>query len=748
MKSAKITLFIYALIIGLTIIFAGGCSSTRYYPEFGESMTRKEARERYKAFNESQEDDNGDAEEKAVEAMEQIRLERDSLMLNRSEFQFVSTALETTEWENVVFQDGTYFDGNGNPFSGKLLSLYPNGSPQLQATVTDGKLQGEAKEYYPGGSTKIIKNYHRGFLVDSLVEYFPNGYEKLRARIVNQSVRGGDEVRDVTVGYFEEGVYKTKSFEKGRIQLINERQRTGRTNLTMPLEDQRGYMLFERGTFGEKGYTTDSRTITAPVSAGQNYENSVVKGEILSSVHLQEDALLLKKVMLDVHPGIYRYNTEDEFEAHFQSFYQKLNRDMSEAEFMKHLAQFTEKIRCGHTYVNPWNMRAEIRERLFGGNIYFPFGFEIHHGKLYVTRNASNNFDIKPGAEILSINGTASSAILDSLYTVAKIDGNNFQAKDKVLELTSFGERDHNFFDFYFPLFFPMQAEVFTVEVRNYGSGQVIAHTQPALSRSERLEIMTSRYGVQLKGKETWSLEIQEDIAILKLGTFATWNFRGFDTAQFFDSTFTIINQSGVENLVIDIRGNRGGLSEPRDLLLSYLTSKEIPCTQVAKQLIVTTRADSSYREYVDTWEEIMFAGIPEGYYQPYDDRYVELLEGGCTPIQPHPNAFKGAIFALGNQSNVSATFTLLNVLQRENLGTYVGLPSGGNSQGINGGSYFFLYMPNSQFEVDIPLKFSSYGKDVADGALMPDELISISQQDVAAGNDAYLQKINELTRQ
>ena len=482
-----------------------------------------------------------------------------------------------------------------------------------------------------------------------------------------------------------------------------------------------------------------------PLSKSSDSTDNLVKGKTLSAEDLQEDALLLKKVMLDVHPGIYRYNTEEEFENHFQDFFSRLNRDMTEAEFMKILAQFTQKVKCGHTYLNPWNMREEIRERLFGGYIYFPLGFEIHDGRLYVTKNASENNAIEPGAEILSINGFSASSILDSLHTVAKIDGSNVQAKDKLLELTAFGERDYNFFDYYFPLFFPMQDEMFEVTVQNFGSEKIIRHRQPSLSRTERLEIMTSRYGEPPSGKETWSLDIQEETAILKLGTFATWSFENFDAAQFYDSTFTLINQSGIENLVIDIRGNGGGLSENKDLLLSYLTKDDILCSEDKKQLIVTTQADSSYRQYVNTWDEIIFEGLPQSFTRPYNDRYVELLEGSCEAIQPSENAFLGDVFILGNQSNVSSTFSLLNAIQKEKLGTYVGQPSGGNKQGINGGSYFFLYLPNSQFEIDIPLKFTSYGKDAEDGYLSPDVVVKTTQENIALQKDPYLNTVRAL---
>jgi hypothetical protein len=496
---------------------------------------------------------------------------------------------------------------------------------------------------------------------------------------------------------------------------------------------------------GNRTSIPDSAQIKTSASKHTSYDRGIVRGLTLSAEDLQEDALLLRKVMLDVHPSIYRYNTVEEFEAHFQDFYAKLTRDMSEAEFMKHLAQFTEKVRCGHTYLNPWNMREDVRERLFGGSIYFPFGFVIHDDRFYVTKNASDTFDIKRGAEILRINGFETAQILDSLRSIAKTDGSNVQAKDQLLELTAFGQNDHNFFDFYFPLFFPMQDDVFEVSVRNFGANEIITHRQAALSRAEREDIIISRYGEAPSGRETWSVDVQEDIAILRLGTFATWRFDHFDAAQFYDSAFTMIRQREIENLVIDIRGNGGGLSENGALLLSYLSEDPIPCNDNAKQLIVTTRADSSYRAYVETREEIIFRGLPEAYTRPYNERYIELMEGGCEPVQPSENAFSGEVYILGNQSNVSATFSLLNIIRKEHLGTYVGEPSGGNKQGINGGSYLFLYLPNSQFEIDIPLKFSSYGAYEEDGYLSPDIAVEITQEDIALQNDPYLDKVRAL---
>jgi hypothetical protein len=49
-----------------------------------------------------------------------------------------------------------------------------------------------------------------------------------------------------------------------------------------------------------------------------------------------------------------------------------------------------------------------------------------------------------------------------------------------------------------------------------------------------------------------------------------------------------------------------------------------------------------------------------------------------------------------------------LHYAQQNNLAKIVGQPSGGNKQGINGGNYFFLNLPNSKVEIDIPVYFQA----------------------------------------
>lgn len=282
-------------------------------------------------------------------------------------------------------------------------------------------------------------------------------------------------------------------------------------------------------------------------------QTSLVEGNTLKKNLIIEDLRILEKALTEIHPGIYRYNTPESIKKEFEAFKNSIPDQITEAEFMKDLAQLVSKIRCGHTYVNPWNMNTELRERLFGGKLFFPIGFEIIDKQFITTENASNFNSIQRGAEIISINGYPTTQIYDSLKTIARSDGNNYAPYRNYLSLNNYEEYLWEAFDLYFPLFFPFQEREFEVVFKNYGSEESQKIKVAALSKAERAEKMSKRYGTKILNSKRWSFEIvNEDLAIMKLGTFAIWNWKDFNYKNWFRDAFKQLKESDIKNLVID----------------------------------------------------------------------------------------------------------------------------------------------------------------------------------------------------
>lgn len=457
------------------------------------------------------------------------------------------------------------------------------------------------------------------------------------------------------------------------------------------------------------------------------------------SQNLNQDSLMmdidyLEEILTDIHPGLYRYNSKQDIENGFDELRSRVSHnEVSEKEWMLMLAQTINEIKCGHTYLNPWNMKRSIRERLFGGNIYIPLGFKIIDGEFIVSENLSEEPNIKRGDVISKINSISTSQILDSLMTIAKTDGNNLSPVPNYLSLQNFDIGLWEAFDLYYYLFFVVEGE-FKVEVNSE------TYSLRALSKAERAE--------KYKGKssEEWDLSFNEEKVIMRMGTFATWKWKGFDYKAWFANAFQKIDSMNSKYLIIDIRGNGGGLGEIRDELLTYISPESLNLDKDKKQLIRTLKVDDKFKDYSDTWVDWAFTGLSQERYSRFDDNFYEYFEPGNTiEYKAKGNLFTGSVYILGGPSNVSATFQLLQAAKSLDNAFVIGSESGGNQQGINGGEYIFFYLPYSGMEVDIPLKYFYGGPDKIDAGIQADYIVRPSKEAIRDGRDLHFELVDEL---
>ncbi len=113
------------------------------------------------------------------------------------------------------------------------------------------------------------------------------------------------------------------------------------------------------------------------------------------------------------------------------------------------------------------------------------------------------------------------------------------------------------------------------------------------------------------------------------------------------------------------------------------------------------------------------------------------------TPVE---KPFTGKVWLLVDGANASATFMLAKQYQDQGLATIVGQPTGGNLRGINGGGIFFLTLPNTQIEIDIPIfKYlpsgisSSELSSIPNQGVIPDMLIDVQVTDIQQQTDGVL---------
>jgi hypothetical protein len=118
--------------------------------------------------------------------------------------------------------------------------------------------------------------------------------------------------------------------------------------------------------------------------------------------------------------------------------------------------------------------------------------------------------------------------------------------------------------------------------------------------------------------------------------------------------------------------------------------------------------------------------------------------------ITPRGRRYQGRVIVLIDASNSSATFQFAQVIKENKLATLVGQTTGGNQRGINGGAFFFVTLPNSRVEVDLPLVGNFVGderptgtkipfREILDAGIDPDVAVAPSAADIAKGNDVEL---------
>lgn len=353
------------------------------------------------------------------------------------------------------------------------------------------------------------------------------------------------------------------------------------------------------------------------------------------SVHeLQMDFKFLKEKLEKTHPNLYLYTPKAELNLFFDSLYKSIVHSLTEQEFYNLITLLNSQIKDGHTMLLP----SENATNYFNQSAnFFPFYIAILNGRLYVNMNCSSDTSIKEGAEILSINGTSTTSIINQLLIRQIRDGNNRTYPIWILT---------NYFKEYFSFSFGHPNTFLIVYKMRNADEQTTSIN--ALSKDSIKFYRQSKYANRVsstKEKQGIVLEINKQLSI------ATLSIKSFDNEilksvykQDFDSTiqkmFAQIYNAHTHDLILDVRNNQGGDFEPGKLLLSYLLRQSVK-------------------------------------YLPESKEYQIII--------PKKNSFKGNLFVLINGGSFSSTGILSSYLEYAKRCIFIGEEAAGNKIIISG---------------------------------------------------------------
>jgi hypothetical protein len=486
----------------------------------------------------------------------------------------------------------------------------------------------------------------------------------------------------------------------------------------------------------------------ASIAPARGAAQSASREPVLLSAELLADVAILRRAYTEMHPGLLRYNTPEQVEASFRALEAEFARDRPLGEAYRALSVFLATIRCGHTYANFYNQPKDVVAALFQRQTRVPFRFRWLERRMIVTRSFAGAAPLRPGTEVLAIDGVPVGAILDSLMQVSRADGGNDAKRVANLEVT--GADRWEAFDIYHPLFFPRTGPRLRLDVLAPGAKARAVLDVDAQGDEQRLEqFRASQPSAGVDSAAVFTLSYATPrTAVLRMPTWALYDSK-WDWQGYLQQTFEELDRRKVTGLVLDLRDNEGGL-DVGNVILSHLAKAELRLPQYERR-VRYRRAPADLVPYLDTWDR-SFLDWGEAASGPSGSMFFRLTRydddaSGADIVRPAAPRFGGQVLVLVGAGNSSATFQFAQVVQRERLGRLVGQPTGGNQRGINGGAFFFLRLPNSHLEVDLPLIGSFPAEERPDAGLLPDVPVTRTVEGIARGRDEELDEALSLLR-
>jgi len=456
---------------------------------------------------------------------------------------------------------------------------------------------------------------------------------------------------------------------------------------------------------------------------------------VYQPAQMQKSLAKFKHALETAHPALYTNKSPEEFNAFYQQLLTKVSEPLTAVAFHNIVLQLVAFIQDGHTTVFAKN---KLSGYIYGQKI-LPFHVNIQRSRIFITRNMSG-LAIADGSEIIAINGTLTNNILAVLMQYFSGDG----LCPSCMEYR-FGSGYQSFYRVY-PLIFGFSNQ-YSFEIRDYATKQIKTITVNGTNDADFRAAELVKYGNNLHIANIDEMFLQKAFdttfttkyAYLKITRFFKDDFEEPASIypDFYNSAFTKIKEKRITNLVIDLRGNGGGIGGNAAALLQYLTNKPFTPT---KQITLPGN-DAYYRDVTDD-----SLGL-DAYFklQKRDGKYFVTNSDSITELkeyQPVKNyVFSGQVYVLIDGGTLSAAGMAAGLLKQYTNAIFIGAETGGYSGMSDGIRQLTISGDSTDVAINIPLLHSTFSVNSYAGrrGTVPDYYIINSIEDILTGRDAAM---------
>ncbi|MES2809807.1 MAG: S41 family peptidase [Bacteroidota bacterium] len=433
--------------------------------------------------------------------------------------------------------------------------------------------------------------------------------------------------------------------------------------------------------------------------------------EISKKLHepkaLRKDVDFVQRKLEKEHINLYKFISKKALDHKFDSLRASITKPMISLKFNARLMTVLSAIGDGHL-ISTYNgkrftpLDMEYLQKPKKQNGLYNLDYVIVNKHLYVKQNNGPDEHIKRGDEIISIDNKAAAQIIDTMMCMIASDGYNTTFKKSVINADNF----INYYNFYWD-----RKDTNSIELKSNNTVKKIDLLPPT----------QSNVGLNLNNAKPISykfLKPDSSIAYLKVRTFMLDS-----TFKNFEDIFNTIKQAKSKVLVLDLRGNGGGLISHSSNLFSYLTTKPA--------------------NFFNRPDELIKGYLIPGLNKLRDQQIKWLKQSNYhAQVLLQHNGFWGDLYVLTDGGTFSAASLLTANLKKYRQATIVGEETGGSRNIWTAGIMKSEVLPESKMTLTygiLPFTFGDVSDNTGRGT-MPDVLINYTIDDYLAKRDLEME--------